>query len=212
MSIAVIGASRGIGRETVETALNRGQSVRAFSRNAEALDRDDPNLEQVSGDAREPADVARAIDGASAVIMTLGIRERLAMIWEEETLFSTSTAVALAAMKDAGVKRLVVVTGLGTSESADALSSLERIGFRFFLSKPYEDKARQEVLVRSSETDWTIVRPTILTNTGPSGRYRVLVNPREWRNGLISRADVADFLVSAATQNTYVHQAVVLAR
>ena len=35
----------------------------------------------------------------------------------------------------------------------------------------------------------------VLTNGPRTGRYQVLVEPRQWRSGLISRADVADFLV-----------------
>ena len=38
-------------------------------------------------------------------------------------------------------------------------------------------------------------RPTILTNGPRTGAYSVLVDPRDWTSGFISRADVADFLV-----------------
>ena len=53
----------------------------------------------------------------------------------------------------------------------------------------------QERIIRRSRLDWTIVRPTILTDGPRTGNYRVLVNPRDWTSGFISRADVADFLV-----------------
>ena len=33
-----------------------------------------------------------------------------------------------------------------------------------------------------------------------TGRYRVLVEPEAWRHGLISRADVADFLIREAEE------------
>ena len=39
------------------------------------------------------------------------------------------------------------------------------------------------------------VRPGLLTNGPVSGKYRVLSKPSAWRNGMISRADVADFIV-----------------
>jgi putative NADH-flavin reductase len=53
----------------------------------------------------------------------------------------------------------------------------------------------QERIIRRSRLDWTIVRPTILTDGPRTGNYRVLVDPRDWTSGFISRADVADFLV-----------------
>jgi NAD(P)H-binding len=43
--------------------------------------------------------------------------------------------------------------------------------------------------------DWTIARPGLLTNGRRTGRYKVLKEPSQWRNGTIARADVADFLV-----------------
>ena len=53
----------------------------------------------------------------------------------------------------------------------------------------------QERIIRRSRLEWTIVRPTILTDGPRTGNYRALVNPRDWTSGFISRADVADFLV-----------------
>jgi len=43
-----------------------------------------------------------------------------------------------------------------------------------------------------------IVRPGLLTNSPATGRYRVLTAPTDWRFGVVSRADVADFLVQLA--------------
>ena len=65
------------------------------------------------------------------------------------------------------------------------------------LGRAYDDKDVQERIIKQSDLDWTIVRPGVLTNSAHSGRYRVLYEPREWRNGVISRADVADFVVRA---------------
>ena len=63
------------------------------------------------------------------------------------------------------------------------------------LKRVYDDKDAQEWIIRSSELDWTIVRPGLLTNRAATGQYRVLCKPKDWRFGVISRADVADFLV-----------------
>jgi hypothetical protein len=44
---------------------------------------------------------------------------------------------------------------------------------------------------------------SILTKGSPTGRYRVPVEPRSWRTGFISRADVADFLIKQIDDDTY---------
>jgi len=47
----IIGASRGIGLETVKLALKAGHSVRAMARSATAIRLRDPKLEKLNGDA-----------------------------------------------------------------------------------------------------------------------------------------------------------------
>ncbi len=49
--------------------------------------------------------------------------------------------------------------------------------------------------IRRSSLTWTLVRPGVLTSGAATGRYQVLIEPSEWRNGLISRADVAHYIV-----------------
>lgn len=207
----IFGATSGIGRLALDEALARGCHVRAFARSADDLP-EIPRLDRLAGDARNAADVARAVAGMDAVIYALGIRERLSMLWEEETLFSESTRLLVAGMQTAGVSRLVAVTGFGAGRSAEAMSWLERSGHRAILGKPYSDKDRQEEMILSSDLEWTIVRPVIMTKGAKSGRFKVLRDPADWRNGLISRADVAAYLVDAAVNGQDIRRDVVLAR
>ncbi|GIT92345.1 NADH-flavin reductase [Jannaschia pagri] len=209
--ILILGATSGIGRDAMDEALDRGHRVRAFARTADTLD-GRPGLEPVVGDAYDADQVAFALQGVDAVIYALGIKESLSMIWTPVSLFSDTTAVLLPQMKTAGVSRLLVVTGFGAGRSRAAMSSLERIGHRAILGKPYEDKDRQEDQIEASDTDWTLVRPVILTNGAKTGKYRVLRDPSQWRNGLISRADVAHYLVTAIEDDLDIRADVVLAR
>ncbi|MEM6940798.1 MAG: NAD(P)-binding oxidoreductase [Pseudomonadota bacterium] len=209
--LLILGATSGIGKLCMNTALARGIPVRAFARSAEALD-EQPQLERMSGDARVAKDVAKALNGAGAVVFALGIRERLAMLWEQETLFSQATEILLKAMPDAKVSRLVAVTGFGAGRSRSAMSALERLGHGAVLGRVYADKTRQEELIVKSALDWTIARPVILTNRPASGRLRVLEEPKTWRNGIVSRADVAAYLVDAVAQGLHIRKDVVLAR
>ncbi|MGA7425908.1 MAG: NAD(P)-binding oxidoreductase [Rhodoplanes sp.] len=75
-----------------------------------------------------------------------------------------------------------------------------------FLGRVYADKDLQERVIRRSRLDWTIFGPTILTNGPRTGTYRVLVDPRDWTSGFISRADVADFLVAQIDDASLLHK------
>lgn len=209
--ILIMGAKSGIGRCALDEAVLRGLPVRAFARSADTLKASDL-VEPFKGDATSAEDVARALDGVQAVIYALGITERLAMLWEEETLFSETTKVLLDAMTHSDVSRLVVVTGFGAGRSKASMSWVERTGHRAVLGKPYADKDRQEALIEASSLDWTIVRPVILTKGARTEDYRVLRDPKTWRNGLISRASVAHYLIDAVEQGLDVGADVVLTR
>lgn len=206
--VLVIGASQGIGLETVRAALAAGHRVRAFARSAHRIALSDPNLERFSGDALNGSDVAAALDGIDAVVQALGVpvRDLLGPV----RLFSDATGLLVPAMEKAGVRRLVAVTGFGAGDSRDAISPLQRLPFRLVFGRAYDDKDAQEMRIRRSRLDWTLVRPGVLTGGRATGRYRVLDEPSSWRNGLIARADVAHFLVGQIEDASRIGKVVVL--
>lgn len=206
--VLVIGASGGIGRETLSAALDAGHRVRAFSRSANEIDLENSYLKKHSGDAMNEAGIDAALDGIDVVVQTLGIGAD--ELFKSVNLFSESTRILIAAMQRRNVRRLIVVTGFGAGDSREAIGCLQRIPFRLFLGRAYDDKDVQERLIKESGLDWTIVRPGILTKGARTGRYRVLVEPSQWRNGVISRADVADFIVRSIDDDGRAQQAPVL--
>ena len=206
--VLVIGASGGIGRETLSAALDAGHRVRAFSRSANEIDLENSYLKKHSGDAMNEAGIDAALDGFDVVVQTLGIGAD--ELFKSVNLFSKSTRILIAAMQRRNVRRLIVVTGFGAGDSREAIGCLQRIPFRLFLGRAYDDKDVQERLIKESGLDWTIVRPGILTKGARTGRYRVLVEPSQWRNGVISRADVADFIVRSIDDDGRAQQAPVL--
>ena len=117
------------------------------------------------------------------------------MVTSQTRLFSDATRILIDTMQSTGVKRLICVTGFGAGDSREHMSLLQRLPFELLLGRVYEDKAVQEMMIRSSALSWVIARPGILTSGPRTGRYKILDKPADWRNGTISRADVADFLV-----------------
>lgn len=209
-TVLIIGASRGIGLEAVKCALSDGHSVRALARSAARIRLDHPNLTKVSADALDQSALARALKGVDAVIQTLGVSAGPDMILKPVRLFSDATRVLIAAMNETGVKRLISVTGFGAGDSRNRGGCLYKTAFNLFLRRAYDNKDEQEDLIQDSGLDWVIARPVILTNGSRTGRYRVLVEPRSWRIGFISRADVADFLIKQIDDDTYLGKTPVL--
>ena len=194
--VLIIGASHGIGLETVRAVLRASHSVRALARSAATIPIQDANLDKVSGNALDPDTIRNVLRDINVVIQTLGVDFSPRLVFEGTRLFSESTRILVDAMKTTGVKRLITVTGLGAGDSRGHGGLLyDAIVFPLLLKRIYDDKDVQEWIVRSSGLDWTIVRPGLLTNRSGTGRYRVLTTSKDWRFGAISRVDVADFLV-----------------
>jgi putative NADH-flavin reductase len=197
--ILVVGASRGIGLETVKAALTAGHTVRALARTASDMGIDNPSLDKMAGDATSEATLEHALQGIDAVIMTLGVAPGASTMVSGTRLFSTATRALIDAMKKTEVRRVVVVTGIGAGDSRGHGGAFyDWFFFPLLLQRVYDDKDVQERMVRNSGLDWTIVRPGLLTNGPFTGSYRVLVDPMTWHAASISRADVADFLVKEA--------------
>ena len=208
--ILIIGATRGIGRVTVDEALDRGHTVRAFARSAETLGPARERFEPWAGDALSAADVREALEGVDAVVQALGVQEGPCMVVGPVTLFSEATAVLVPAMEAAGVRRLVTVTGYGAGESRSRLPLPVRIAFEAVLGRAYDDKTRQERIIEQSGLEWTIARPARLTHGPRTGRFRVFTEAPQGAYGAMSRRDVAVFLIDQVENPTALRQAPVM--
>ena len=209
MRILIVGGSKGTGGLAAETAQARGHEVTVFSRNPNQLRLESPRLHRQAGSFFEAAAVQAAVTGHEAVIPTASASS-LRAFREQPEYFSRGTALVVAAMKAAEVRRLVVLSAYGVGESRRAVGFLtDKLVLSFLLRLPFEDHERQERLVRESGLDWVLARPTRLTNGPARGRF-VKTAAVEKVPGSISRADVAAFLLEACETDAWVGKAVQL--
>lgn len=198
----LIGATGPTGRAVLDQAARMGLDVRALARNPDAL----TGVADVSrGDVLDPVSLAAAMRGVDCVISVLGTKLTLKPV----TLLSTGTRHLVAAMRAAGVARLICVTGMGAGDSRGHGGFVyDRLILPLLLGRIYADKDRQEEIVRASGLDWTLVRPAFLTDGPATGAYRVITRFTDERMTKISRADVAHFLVGEALAPRFSRQSV----
>ena len=203
-NVLIIGASRGIGLETAKAALRAGHSVRALARSGPGIPIQDAKLTKVSGNALDPDTIRNVLRDIDVVIQTLGVDFSPRLVFEGTKLFSESTRILVDAMKAAGVKRLITVTGLGAGDSRGHGGLLyDAVVFPLLLKRVYDDKDVQEWIVRSSRLDWTIVRPGLLKDSPATGSYRVS-SPRQG-TGDSARSVVRMSRTSSCGRSTTVH-------
>ena len=207
MKILVVGGSAGCGALSVQQALSRGYQVTAFSRNPQNLAIEHANLTRVAGDFHNPDDVAKAVAGHDAVIVTAAGRG-LRTYKDNRGYFTDGTKNVIDAMTKLSAKRLVVLSAYGVAESRAANPFYVRwVVFDWIIKYPYADHERQEALVRATDLDWVIARPSLLTD-GPAKGKSVRAPGDRSVPSRISRADVATFLVDACDHDTWVKQAI----
>jgi uncharacterized protein YbjT (DUF2867 family) len=209
MKVLVLGASQGTGALCVKAALAKGHTVTAFARTPSKLDLADAQLAKVAGDFHDAASVRAAVKDHDAVIICASSTS-LKGFKEKPDYFSCGTKFCIDAMKEHGVKRLVVLSANGVGDSYAGASWFQRKFLIAGLLKfPYRDHEVQERLTRESGLDFVIARPTRLTNGKAKGKYARSAAPESvpWS---ISRADVAAFLVESCESPAFLGRAVEL--
>jgi len=204
MNILIIGASRGIGLELVKQAIDAGHHVTALMRDKSVFDgHPHKRLKVRQGDIMTRNIVEGACVGQDAVCITVGMVPSSKPV----SLFSDGARNVLNGMERAGVKRLLVVTGIGAGDSEGHGGFFyDKVTRPVLLKHVYDDKNRQEELVKVSSCDWTIIRPALLTRTDLTGKYRVLTDLTGIKAGKIARADVAHFMLAELEHPQYIHQ------
>ena len=199
MNITIIGASAGIGLETLKRGLDRNHSITTLSRSEIEIDQN-KSLNMILGDATNKADLLNSIQNADALIITLGTGKNM----KPTTLFSDFAKLIVEIHRENKIDIPVIfVTGFGAGESKNYVSWLVKMFLKYLLKDVYADKTKMEEIITNSGLNWTVVRPGRLLDRALTEKYRIENKLFKGINiGGINRADVADFLIKQAEKQT----------
>lgn len=203
MKLAVFGATGGTGRQLTAQAVAAGHEIRALTRSPARLPSGSA-ITGIEGNVLEPGPVARTVADTDAVVCLLGRTSD-----NPDDVVSRGTRQILRAMEERDVDRWVGVTSMGLGSSVRNVPWYVRVANATVLGELLADKARQEELVMQTDFDWTIVRPGGLTDGPHTGAYVHGVDVDASARP-ISRADVADFLLTVLRTDAYVRETPVL--
>jgi putative NADH-flavin reductase len=201
LRLAIFGGSGRAGRVVVEHALRHGHGVNALTRDPARIS-PHPELRVVGGDVRDPAAVASTLNGADAIVSTLGRQRRGPAVCTE------GIRTVLSAAAGNGPRRLIILTNYGVADSRDRTAY---VAASWLLERAVlQDKEQMEALVRDSDTEWTLIRAPVLTNGPRTGSYRTGTDLRLSFTAKVSRADLAEFMLTELRENAYPRRAVVI--
>lgn len=203
MRLFVIGATGGIGLQLLKIGLERGHEVTAYVRSPHKLIERHDRLTVIGGDLFDVGGTARALTGHDAVLSAFGPTTIRTTTLRRE--FGRALA---AAMGQAGVRPLQLMSAAFLFPNVGLLGAiLKPTLFRFMTP----DMAAMEREVMKDPLEWTILRPPRLTNGPLTRTYRVEDGRLPAGGTVISRADVANFMIREAESPAHVRKIVGLA-
>ena len=203
MRVVVFGATGGTGRAVIAKALAAGHMVTAFARNADRIAAAD-GLTVIEGDAMVASDVAPALAGQDAVVITLGNSQNAfalrlgARRTTPRDICEVGTRTILAALPQGTKVPIIVVGAFGTGDTRKALPVMFKVFYWLFLSEQMADKEKQILVLKTANTPTMLVQPLALTDTPGTGTWTTSRNGTFGKSE-VSRNDLAAFIVSELT-------------
>jgi len=147
MKIALIGVSGHVGSRLLTELLNRGHSVTGIVRDTTKL-ASRPGLVLKAGDATRPAQLAPLLAGHDVVISAMRFQ-------------SSDPNALIAAVKQAGVPRLMVVGGAASLEVAPGQALFDAPGFpEAYKAEAAAGRRALDTLRAENGLDWTFLSPS----------------------------------------------------
>ena len=209
MNIAIFGASGGTGKLLTERCLTAGHTVSALVRNPDAfVFRNKVRI--VKGSAFDPVPIAETLRGTDVVLSALGAKSP----FKKEDVLQRAIPPILQSMSGLGVRRIIALGSAGAlTSSLDRQPALGRwfakkIIYKHLLKYPVLEQIAQYHDLSTSNLDWTMVLPPVLTNLPGRGRYRISGEALPLLGIMISRVDVADFMMLQLSSSEWLRKGV----
>lgn len=189
----MFGASGQTGQQFLQQALAKGYRIKALVRNPDKISQQSDQLELITGDVLNAADVEKTVAGTDVVVSLFGHVKG-----SPQWLQTEGTTHIIHAMKKHSVSRIISLSGGGLpypeQDKPKFADRLIRTLMKLTVPHILNDAIRHHEVLKNSGLKWVIVRAPRLSNDARKGTYRV-----GWvgvnASTKIGRADLADFIL-----------------
>jgi len=190
LTVAVLGATGRTGSKVVDALLAQGYAVKGISRRAsQQMPR--PGIDWINADVREPMSLQATLQGAQAVVYSVGVDFTKSSPKDLEDAYHTGVEAAAGASFRAGIRRFVLQSSAGRVRSRDLPPEYRA---------SMDAKAGGEAALRAIGLGYSIVRTPGVWDR-PGGELGILLLQGELPVGgpfMINRTDIAAVLVECA--------------
>lgn len=211
MRILILGATGRTGRFLVEEAVKQGYAINVLLRDKSKLNVNSNSITTFEGIPTDINTLLPAMQGCEAILSALNISRTSDFPWAPlrtpKDFLSAGMKNTIKAADQLQIKRMIITTAWGVGETKKELP----FWFKWLIDHsnigyPYRDHELQEDLLNNSALNWTIIRPVGLTNALNNKEVLVSFNNSPRPRLIISRQNVARFMLSALENNLYIRQ------
>jgi len=200
--IIVFGGTGDVGQVIVQKLLDKDQNVYVLTRQSMESK---ANLSYEVGNVLDAQTIEQIIGQDDKIIISLGFNN------SSLDTMSKGTGNIISAMKKNGTKRLICLSAQGAGDSWNYMpDQFKRMVLNdTILKTSFHDHGIQEELVKKSNLEWTIVRPTEITSEPEKATF-TKNGPAENSAFKISKFDVAQFIVDELNEDNFTGQVVMI--
>lgn len=159
MNLTIFGATGTVGTKLLQEALSEKHNVTALVRAATNISAYSDQLNLVVGDYLDANIRAEALEGAEAVLTTIGPPLKRSPNSGE---YTKAMSELIGQMENAGIQRIIAIGGAGLRLGNEELTlprRIMRMMLRLMGGKGYWDKEQEHNALYASQLAWTILRP-----------------------------------------------------
>lgn len=198
MKVAIVAASGQTGTQLIEQALEAGHTVIGLARTPENIASDDPRVTKRKADAFDAESIIAGLEGADAVITSVGKRD---LLDKRYNLSTVAHAAVMEGMRKHNISRLLVISSTGAARIKR--TGIQRNIYLFLRRKYYADMYQMELQLMESGLDVSIVRAPYLVEGPCNGEYHT-IEKEDYPLGVnISRPNLAHFLINELESGTW---------
>ena len=208
MEIFLIGANKGLGYQILLEAIYNKIKVNCLIRSPGKIKFKSPYLKLFYGDATNYNDLINSIGSSKAIISSININRKNIFPWSKivnsKSTISDSSKLIADIVNQSKINRVITVSAFGVGETYKRIPKWFQLLIKYSnLKYPYNDHERHEKIISILESNWTIIRPVVLTNFKRNDKIKVTYDNHPKPSSTISRKSLAKFIIEILNDKNF---------
>ena len=216
MEVLLIGANRGLGYQVLKELLSKKITVNCLIRKKGLINFESKYLNIFYGDATNLSDLKKSIGNSECIISTINVQRKNIFPWSRLTNSKTTIsdfAKNSIIASEYKINRIITISAWGVGESMEKIPKLFKFLIKFSnLKYPYIDHDIHEKVIENSNLNWTIIRPTALTNETKYHDIEEFKGKRKINKITIGRKSLAKYVVKIINDKYFYRKKITVSR